>query len=53
MDLSVCLVSGHIYDPARGDAQAEIPPGVSFSNLPADRACPECGAGKDQFRQVD
>jgi rubredoxin len=53
MDLCVCLVCGNIYDPATGDAKGGIPHGVSFADQPADGVCPECGAGKDPFRQVE
>ncbi len=40
-----CVVCGYVYDPAEND-------NVSFENLPADWACPECGAGKDQFEEI-
>ena len=50
---SVFLVCGYTYDPAIGDALGGIPPGVSFADLPADRVCPECGAGKNQFNHVE
>ncbi len=53
MDIYVCLVCGYNYDPAIGDKQGGIPPGVPFADLPADWVCPECGAGKDQFKQVE
>lgn len=49
IDLYVCLICGYIYDPAVGDPQGGIPPGVSFVDLPKDWVCPECGAEKDQF----
>ena len=53
MERYVCLVCGYIYDPAVGDKEGGIPPGVSFADLPADWVCPECGAEKDQFKQVE
>lgn len=40
-----CIVCGYIYDPAEND-------NVAFSDLPEDWVCPECGAGKDQFEEV-
>lgn len=45
----VCDVCGWIYDPAKGDPAANIPPGVEFSDLPEGWVCPECSVGKDQF----
>ncbi|MDR1684109.1 MAG: rubredoxin [Elusimicrobiota bacterium] len=37
----VCNICGYTYDEA---AEAE-----KWAGLPADWACPVCGAGKDQF----
>jgi len=45
----VCDVCGYVYDPAVGDPGAGVAPGTAFENIPADWACPECGAGKDSF----
>ena len=44
-----CTVCGHIYDPALGDPDTGVPPGTPFENLPADWACPDCGATKADF----
>jgi len=49
IDRYECLVCGYIYDPAVGDSEGGIPPGVSFEDLPADWVCLGCGVGKDQF----
>jgi rubredoxin len=49
----ICEVCGYIYDPAKGDPSANIKPGTPFTSLPEDWVCPECGAGKDQFRPVE
>lgn len=49
----ICEVCGYIYDPANGDPTANIEPCTPFTNLPDDWVCPECGAGKDQFRPVE
>lgn len=35
-----------LYNPARGDVDGGIPPGVAFEDLPDDWECPECGAPK-------
>jgi rubredoxin len=34
---------GYVYDPAKGDPQGGIPPGVRFEDLPKDWICPVCG----------
>jgi rubredoxin len=49
----VCGVCGYVYDPAKGDMSANIAPGTSFENLPADWVCPECGVGKEEFSPQD
>lgn len=38
---------GWVYDPAIGDPDHGIPPGVAFEDLPDDWACPNCGRIKD------
>ena len=48
-----CLMCGYIYDPAAGDPDSGVEPGTSFEDLPDDWVCPECGAGKDEFEQVE
>ena len=47
-----CMICGYIYDPKEGDSTSGIPPGVSFSDLPDDWVCPECGADKEDFELV-
>jgi alkyl hydroperoxide reductase subunit F len=37
-----CLVCNYIYDPMQNN-------NISFTDLPEDWTCPECGVGKDQF----
>lgn len=44
-----CQLCGYIYDPAIGDDDGGIAPGVEFKDLPEDWVCPLCGAGKDEF----
>jgi rubredoxin len=48
-----CLVCGYIYDPAEGDPDAGIEPGMAFEALPEDWVCPDCGAGKDMFEKLE
>lgn len=45
----VCGVCGYVYDPAQGDADGGVKPGVAFEDLPDGWVCPVCGAEKDQF----
>ena len=48
-----CSVCGYVYDPALGDPEGGIKPGVPFEELPADWVCPVCGATKDMFEKSD
>jgi len=48
-----CSICGYVYDPARGDPEANIPAGTSFESLPSDWTCPMCGAGKDMFTKLE
>ncbi|MCQ2972081.1 MAG: rubredoxin [archaeon] len=49
MDKYVCKVCGYIYDPADGDAMADIAPGTAFEDLPEDWTCPLCSVAKSNF----
>jgi rubredoxin len=49
MEKWLCRICGYIYDPEKGDPEADIEPGVSFEDLPDDWICPECGASKEEF----
>ncbi|MDE6402319.1 MAG: rubredoxin [Muribaculaceae bacterium] len=53
MDKYVCEVCDWVYDPAVGDPEHGIEPGVAFDDLPDDWVCPLCGVGKEQFAKVD
>ncbi len=35
-----------LYNPAIGDPDGGIPPGIAFEDLPEDWVCPECGTPK-------
>jgi hydroxylamine reductase len=52
MDKWKCIVCEYVYEPAKGDPEANIPPGTSFDDLPDDWVCPLCGVGKDQFEKL-
>ena len=47
-----CIVCGYIYDPAQGDPDNGVPPGMPFDRLPAEWVCPVCGAQKKDFEPV-
>jgi len=47
-----CLVCGWVYDPAAGDPDGGIEPGTKFEDISDDWVCPECGAGKDMFEEM-
>lgn len=49
----ICDVCGYIYDPAKGDSEAGIPPNTRFEDLPEDWVCPVCGVGKGDFSEVE
>lgn len=49
MERWVCEPCGWVYDPAEGDPDGGIEPGVAFEDIPEDWVCPVCGATKDLF----
>lgn len=49
MQKYICDVCGWIYDPAVGDPDNNIAPGVEFKDLPDSFLCPLCGVDKTQF----
>ncbi len=51
MERWVCQPCGWVYDPAEGDSDSGIEPGVAFEDLPEDYLCPICGATKDLFEK--
>lgn len=53
MDKWKCTLCDYVYDPAVGDADAEIEPGIAFEDLPNDWVCPWCGAPKDVFEKTE
>lgn len=47
-----CRACGYVYEPRRGDSNANIPGGTAFEELSADWRCPVCGARKSQFENI-
>jgi rubredoxin len=48
-----CLVCGEVYDPKMGDYEGAIEPGVPFDALPDAWVCPECGAPREDFIEIE
>jgi rubredoxin len=48
-----CTVCGYIYDPELGDPDEGIAPGTPFADIPGDWVCPDCGATKDDFVELE
>jgi len=48
-----CEDCGYIYDPEIGDEENGIAPGTSFEDLSEDWVCPDCGAPKEDFVEVE
>lgn len=44
---------GYIYDPKIGEPGLGIKPGTPFSELPIDWVCPDCGATRDYFEEME
>ena len=47
-----CTICTHVYDPAAGDPEGNIPPGTAFEDIPATWVCPDCGAMKADFEPM-
>jgi 4-hydroxymandelate oxidase len=45
----VCRICNYVYHEDRGDPENGIAAGTKFEDLPAQWACPVCGAARDQF----
>ena len=48
-----CIPCGWEYDPSIGDPDNGIEAGVAFDELTEDWACPLCGAGKEDFEEIE
>ncbi len=51
MKTYVCTICGYEYDPAAGDPDNGVAPGMAFADIPEGWVCPLCGAGKDVFEE--
>ncbi|MBY6262477.1 [NiFe]-hydrogenase assembly, chaperone, HybE [Azospirillum sp. 412522] len=48
-----CKICWHVYDPAEGCEQWQVPPGTGFAALPDHWRCPVCDGARDQFMALD
>jgi Rubredoxin len=48
----MCLICGWIYEETKGCPEDGIPAGTPWEQVPDSWACPECGAGKQDFEMV-
>ncbi|MBM4032937.1 MAG: rubredoxin [Planctomycetes bacterium] len=48
-----CTLCGYIYDPDDGDPENDVPRGTPFEDLPEEWVCPDCGASKEDFEELD
>ena len=48
-----CTVCGYVYDPEEGDTDNDVDPGTVLEDLPQDWVCPDCGAGIEDFDEME
>lgn len=49
----ICEECGYVYDPAEGDLDWNIRPGIPFDQLPEEWYCPVCNGDRKKFRPFD
>jgi rubredoxin len=49
----MCNICAWEYDPETGDPDNGVSPGTAFEDLPDDWVCPVCGAGKEDFSEIE
>lgn len=48
----ICKLCGYIYDPAAGDPDHGVAPGIAFADVPSQWTCPLCGMDKAMFKPL-
>ncbi|PKK82090.1 MAG: rubredoxin [candidate division Zixibacteria bacterium HGW-Zixibacteria-1] len=48
-----CEACTYVYDPELGDPENGVAPGTLFADIPDDWVCPDCGAGKEYFHEIE
>ena len=49
----LCLICGLIYDEEKGWPDDGIEPGTKWEDVSENWACPDCGAGKEDFDMIE
>ena len=48
-----CMACDYIYDEELGDEEEGFPPGTRFKDNPDESYCPDCGAVKEMFMEME
>jgi rubredoxin len=48
-----CVACEYVYDEELGDEEENLPPGTRFEDIPDDWYCPDCGATKAMFIELE
>lgn len=49
----MCIICGWVYDEEKGAPAEGLAPGTRWEDIPEFWACPDCGAGKEDFDLVE
>jgi rubredoxin-NAD+ reductase len=53
MKAYLCLVCENVYNEEDGDLESGIEPDTHWEEVSATWRCPDCGAGKEDFKRVE
>ena len=53
MKTFMCLICSFVYDEEEGEAESGVEAGTRWGDVSHDWRCPECGAGKEDFKMVE
>jgi len=53
MKAYMCLICGFVYNEEEGEPESGIAPGTRWDDVPLSWRCPDCGAGKEDFKMVE
>jgi len=48
-----CMACDYIYDEELGDEEEGFAPGTRWKDIPDDWYCPDCGAEKEMFMEME
>jgi rubredoxin len=48
-----CMACDYIYDEELGDEEEGLAPGTRWEDIPDDWYCPDCGAEKEMFMEME